>query len=145
MAKIKVLIIDDHADTRLLLGARLKKHHYDTVFAADALQAVSVAQVAQPDIIILDLGLPGGNGFIVLDRLKSNTILNGIPVIILTADESPESEWKGLEAGAVAFLHKPVQEEALIAAVECAVGGPVNEADGSLNGHLVEEKNFDGT
>ncbi|MBY0247110.1 MAG: response regulator [Nitrospiraceae bacterium] len=62
MAKKKILIIDDHADTRLLVGARLKKHGYDTVFAADALQAITAARQAQPDAIILDLGLPGGNG-----------------------------------------------------------------------------------
>lgn len=122
MAKTQILIIDDHADTRLLLSARLKKHGYDTVFAADALQAIAVARQTQPDAILLDLGLPGGNGFIVLERLKTNTALNRIPVIILTADESPESELKGLDTGAVAFLHKPVQEEALIAAVECAFG-----------------------
>jgi two-component system cell cycle response regulator len=122
MAKKKILIIDDSIDTRLVVSARLKKHAYDTVFAADALQAISVAQQTQPDVIILDLGLPGGSGFVVLQRLKNNTTLACIPVIILTADESPESEFKGLEAGAVAFLHKPVQEAALIAAVECAVG-----------------------
>jgi CheY-like chemotaxis protein len=122
MAKKKILIIDDSLDTRLVLSARLKKHAYDTVFAADALQAISVAQQTQPDAIILDLGLPGVSGFIVLERLKANPTLACIPVIILTADESPESEFKGLEAGAVAFLHKPVQEAALIAAVECTVG-----------------------
>jgi DNA-binding response OmpR family regulator len=121
MSKIKILVVDDSADTRLVVSARLKKHGYDTVFAADALQAISVAQQTQPDVIILDLGLPGCSGFIVLERLKTNTALACIPVIILTADESPESEFKGLEAGAMAFLHKPVQEEALIAAVECAV------------------------
>ena len=122
MKKKTILIIDDHADTRLLVSARLKKHQYNTVFAADAIQAIAVARETLPDAILLDLSLPGGNGFIVLTRLKANTALSGIPVIILTADESPESELKGLEAGAEAFLHKPVQEEALIAAVESAVG-----------------------
>ncbi|MEO5954519.1 MAG: response regulator [Nitrospiraceae bacterium] len=131
MAKTTILIIDDHADTRLLVGARLKKHGYDTAFASDGLQAIAAARQTQPDAILLDLGLPGGNGFIVLERLKTNTTLRNIPVIILTADESPESELKGLEAGAVAFLHKPVQEEALIAAVECAVSG-VAETDARL-------------
>lgn len=121
MAKPTILIIDDHADTRLLVSARLKKHQYDTVFAADALQAIAVARQTQPDAIVLDLGLPGGNGFIVLERLKANTMLRNISVIILTADESPASELKGLEVGAVAVLHKPVQEDALIAAVKCAV------------------------
>jgi DNA-binding response OmpR family regulator len=123
MTKKKILVVDDAADTRLVVSTCLKKHQYDTVFAADALQAITVARQTRPDAIILDLGLPGGNGFIVLQRLKANTTLSCIPVIILTADESPESEFKGLEAGAAAFLHKPVQEEALIAAVKCAVGG----------------------
>ena len=86
MRKKTILIIDDHADTRLLVSARLKKHHYNTVFAADAMQAISVARETQPDAILLDLNLPGGNGFIVLARLKANTALSGIPVIILTAD-----------------------------------------------------------
>jgi DNA-binding response OmpR family regulator len=122
MAKKKILIVDDDADTRLLVSARLKKNQYDTVFAADALQAISVARQTQPDAIILDLGLPGGHGFIVMQRLRTNTVLANIPVIILTADESLESEFKGLEGGAVAVLHKPVQEETLIAAVEGAVG-----------------------
>ena len=122
MAKTKILIIDDDAATCLLVSARLKKHQYDTVFAADAMQAIAVARETQPDAIILDLGLPGGNGFIVLDRLKANTMLSSIPVIIQTADESLESELKGLEAGAESFLHKPVQEDALIAAVERAIG-----------------------
>jgi CheY-like chemotaxis protein len=126
MAKTKILIIDDHADTRLLVGARLKKYGYETVFASDAVQAVAMARQAQPDAIVLDLGLPGGNGFIVLDRLKQNNAFSHIPVIILTADESPESELKGLEAGAAAFLHKPAQEEALIAAVERVIGGGLN-------------------
>jgi CheY-like chemotaxis protein len=125
MAK-KILVIDDHADTRLLVGARLKKHQYDTAFAADAVQAVAIARKVQPDTILLDLGLPGGNGFLVLQRLKAISILARIPIIILTADESPESELKGLETGAAAFLHKPVQEEALIAAVERAIGGGLN-------------------
>ncbi len=133
MSKKKILIIDDSVDTRLVVSARLKKHQYDTVFAADGMQAIAVAQQARPDAIVLDLGLPGGSGFIVLQRLKANTTLACIPVIILTADESPESEFKGLEAGALAFLHKPVQEETLIAAVECAVGDvaecPITDAE----------------
>ena len=132
MPKKKILIIDDSLAMRLVVSARLKKHGYDTAFAADALQAIAIARQTQPDAIILDLGLPGGNGFIVLQRLKANTSLACIPVIILTADESLESEVKGLEAGAAAFLHKPAQEEALIAAVECAVGGvaecPITDA-----------------
>ena len=121
MDKKTILIVDDNADTRLLLSARLKAHHYHTVFAADALQAISVALKEQPDAILLDLGLPGGNGLIVLQRLKSNTSLNGIPVIIVTAEDPLVAEARTIEAGADAFLQKPVDQDKLIAAVQQAV------------------------
>ena len=58
----KILIIDDYADTRRLVSARFKKHAYDRVFASDAVQAIAVVRQTQPQTIILDLSLPGGNG-----------------------------------------------------------------------------------
>ena len=117
-----ILIVDDNADTRLLLSARLKANHYHTIFAADALQAMSVARKEQPDAILLDLGLPGGNGMMVLERLKANTSLRGIPVIIVTADDPLVAEARALEAGAIAFLQKPVDQDKLMAVVQQAVG-----------------------
>lgn len=86
MAKKKILIIDDHADTRLLVSVRLKKHGYDTVFAADALQAITAARQVQPDAIILDLGLPGGNGsHRTAPVLSSHGQLAGVSVLQDTA------------------------------------------------------------
>lgn len=73
MADETILIIDDSADERLLLSLRLKAQGYRTVFAADALVAITRARQVQPDAILLDLGLPGGNGFLVLEQLKANT------------------------------------------------------------------------
>ena len=122
MDKKTILIVDDNADTRLLLSARLKAHHYHTVFAADALQAMSVALKERPDAILLDLGLPGGNGLMVLQRFKANTSLGGIPVIIVTAEDPLVAEAHTIEAGAVAFLQKPVDQDKLMAAVQQAVG-----------------------
>jgi two-component system sensor histidine kinase ChiS len=121
LEKKTILIVDDHADTRLLLSAHLKAQ-YRTVFAADALQAISVALKERPDAILLDLGLPGGNGLIVLQRLQSNTSLGCIPVIIVTADDPGVAEGRAIEAGAVAFLQKPVDHDKLIAAVQQAAG-----------------------
>jgi len=121
MDKKTILIVDDSADTRLVLSARLKANHYHTVFAADALQAISVALKERPDAILLDLGLPGGNGWIVLERFKANTSLSGIPVIIVTAEDPLVAETRAIEAGAVAFLQKPVDQDTLLAAVQQAV------------------------
>ncbi len=122
MDKKTILIVDDNADTRLLLSARLKANHYHTVFAADALQVMSVALRERPDAILLDLGLPGGNGLMVLERLKSNTSLGCIPVIIVTAEDPKVAEACTIEAGAAAFLQKPVDHDKLMAAVQQALG-----------------------
>jgi adenylate cyclase len=122
MDKKTILIVDDNADTRLVLSARLKANDYHTVFAADALQAMSVALKERPDAILLDLGLPGGNGLTVLQRLKANTSLGGIPVIIVTAEDPQVAEARTIDAGAVAFLQKPVDQDKLMAAVQQAVG-----------------------
>jgi CheY-like chemotaxis protein len=121
MDKKTILIVDDNADTRLVLSARLKANHYDTVFAADALQVMSVALKERPDAILLDLGLPGGNGLMVLERLKANTSLGSIPVIIVTAEDPQVAEARAIEGGAVAFLQKPVDQDKLMAAVQQAV------------------------
>ena len=120
--KKTILIVDDNADTRLVLSARLKAHQYHTVFAADALQAMSVALRERPDAILLDLGLPGGNGLMVLERFKANIALGDIPVIIVTADDPLTAEARAIEAGAVAFLQKPVEHDKLIATVQHALG-----------------------
>ena len=122
MGKKTILIVDDNADTRLVLSARLKANHYHTVFAPDAFQAMSVALRERPDAILLDLGLPGGDGIMVLARLKANTCLRGIPVIIVTAEDALEAEARAIEAGAIAFLQKPVDQDKLMAVVQQAVG-----------------------
>jgi two-component system cell cycle response regulator len=121
MDKKTILIVDDNADTRLLLGARLRANNYHTVFAADALQAIAVARKEQPDAILLDLGLPGGNGMMVLERLKALPSLSGTPVIIVSSEDPREAEARAIQAGAVAFLQKPVDQDKLITSVQQVV------------------------
>jgi len=83
---------------------------------------MSVAQKERPDAILLDLGLPGGNGMVVLQRFKANTALSGIPIIIVTAEDPSVAETRAIEAGADAFLQKPVDQDKLLAAVQQAMG-----------------------
>lgn len=90
--------------------------------AADAIQAISMARDKRPDIILLDIGLPGGDGFLVLERLKANKLLSPIPVIIVTARDLKEVSEKALRAGAVASLQKSVSIESLVTVIE-EVGG----------------------
>lgn len=121
MADETILIIDDSAETRLLLSLRLKAQGYRTVFAADALEAITRARQAQPDAILLDLGLPGSNGFLVLERLKAISTLAQIPVIIVSAEEPAVAQAKAFAIGAAAYLQKPVAQCTLIETVEKAL------------------------
>ena len=84
MAQPKILIVDDDADHRRGLNLRLRANHYDTAFAADAMQAVSAARKDRPDLVLLDLSLPGGDGIVVMERFRANAELSVIPVIVIT-------------------------------------------------------------
>ena len=121
MAKKQILIIDDDADVRYGLNMRLRAHGYDTAFAPDAVNALIEARRTQPDLIILDLGLPGGSGFTVMHRLRNIATLASTPVIILPARDPQNNEEQALQAGAVAFLSKPVDNDRLIAAIARAL------------------------
>ncbi|MGH7204673.1 MAG: response regulator [Nitrospiraceae bacterium] len=118
MAQTKILIVDDDATVRLVLSARLKAKNYETIFAGDSYQAVSAARREQPNLVILDLGLPGGDGFIVMERLKAIVALACVPVIIVSAEDPQHAEARAIEAGAKAFLQKPVNAEQLVATIE---------------------------
>jgi DNA-binding response OmpR family regulator len=117
MDKPKILIVDDDPDLRQGLNLRLRANHYDTVYATDGLSAISMAQQERPSLIILDLGLPAGDGFVVLQRLQQSANLSDIPVIILTARDPQSSRERALKAGASAFFQKPVDNSKLLSAI----------------------------
>ena len=130
MSNKKILIVDDDADVRLGYHIRLKANHYDTFFAADSLTSIMEARKVQPDLIILDLGLPGGDGLVVMERLKANTYLSVIPVVIVTARDPYANRKRVLKAGAKAFLQKPVDNDELLAVIQRCLGetnGPAQQ------------------
>jgi DNA-binding response OmpR family regulator len=115
--KQKILIVDDDPNLRRGIGLRLRAHHYSTFYASDGFSALAMTEKEHPDLIILDIGLPGGDGFIVLERLKRNSALADIPVIVLTARDSQYNKRRSLKAGAVAFFQKPVDNEEFLEAI----------------------------
>jgi DNA-binding response OmpR family regulator len=121
MDKPKILIIDDDKDMRRALHIRLRAQGYETLFAADGMSAISTAMKASPNLILLDLGLPAGDGFVVLERLQKNTRLSCIPVIVLTARESRGNREKALSSGACAFFQKPVENGVLMTIIDKAL------------------------
>jgi DNA-binding response OmpR family regulator len=122
MSNKKVLVVEDDADVRLGYHVLLKAHHYDTAFAIDGLTAVSEALKYQPDLIILDLGLPAGDGFIVLERFRANPHLAVIPVIVVSARDLHGNKERALKAGAKAYLQKPWNDHDLLAIMRLATG-----------------------
>jgi DNA-binding response OmpR family regulator len=114
----KILIVDDDPDLRQALRLRLRASHYTTVSATDGYSAIAQAYKERPDLIILDLGLPAGNGFVVLDRLRQDDKLSTIPVLVLTAREPHGNEDRALKAGAVAFFQKPVDNAELMQVIQ---------------------------
>ena len=117
----KILIIEDDADLRRGLNLRLRASDYDTAFASDAVMALSIALKEAPDLILLDLGLPGGGGFLVLDRMKNVASLASTPVIVVSASDPNTNEKRALDAGAEAFFQKPVDNDQLMRAIQRAL------------------------
>lgn len=118
MSKHKILVIDDDRDMLRMLSAQLGPRGYEVVWATDGVAAISSARKEQPDAIVLDLGLPAGDGFVCLDRLQRSVDLAQIPVIVLTAREREGVEAKALQAGAACFLEKSSGFEELVSELE---------------------------
>jgi two-component system KDP operon response regulator KdpE len=114
--KIKILIVDDDQDLLVGLGIRLRAAGYQIAVAPDAGAAVRAVAECRPDLILLDLGLPGGDGLWMLRRFKNSPITQSIPVIVITAHDTAR-ESKVMEEGASAFLQKPVDNSELLAAI----------------------------
>jgi DNA-binding response OmpR family regulator len=117
----KILIVDDDPNLRRAMKTRLRANHYDTVQASDGYSAIAMAQKERPDLIILDLGLPAGDGFAVLQRLQDSDTLSSIPVIVLTARDPQFNEQKARLAGAGAFFQKPADNRELLDVIRATV------------------------
>ncbi|MEP6644340.1 MAG: response regulator [Acidobacteriaceae bacterium] len=124
MEKPKILIVDDDPDLRRGLNLRLRANHYDTAYATDGFSAIAMAQKEHPDLIILDLGLPAGDGFLTLERLQDSAHLSAIPVIVLTARDPEYTRDRVLKAGASAFFQKPADNVQLLGTIRSVLNPP---------------------
>ena len=121
MSNSKIMIVDDDPDLRQALRLRLRANKYETVNAVDGYSAIAMAYKERPDLIILDLGLPAGDGFVVLDRLQKDDKLSAIPVIVLTARDPQANERRVLRAGAAAFFQKPADNAELLDVIRASL------------------------
>jgi len=114
MTNSKIMIVDDDPDLRQALRLRLRANHYETINAGDGYSAIALAYKEHPDLIILDLGLPGGDGFVVMERLRSNCELMMVPIIVVSARDPKYNEPLAIQAGAHAFFQKPFDTTELL-------------------------------
>ena len=123
MAGKKILIVDDNADLVRIMGAHLEGHGYSVVSASDVAEAIKAVQKERPDLIILDVAMPGGDGLNVLRRLNASNPKNTIPVIVVTGMET-RAKAEAFANGAVEFYLKPVNMDTLLECIREELGQP---------------------
>jgi two-component system KDP operon response regulator KdpE len=121
MPRPKILVVDDDPDLVRAMRLRLRANNYEVTTASDGYGAIASAQKERPALIILDLGLPVGDGFVVLDRLQNSDSLSGVPVIVLSARDPQANEERALKAGASAFFQKPADNDELMNAIRLSL------------------------
>ena len=110
---MKVLLADDDRQLCQLLNAALRQHGWEVILAFDAAQALVMAKNGTPDVIVLDINMPGGTGIGALEKLSMNMKTSMIPILILSGSQDPIIEDKAKALGAVGYIHKPVDIEEL--------------------------------
>lgn len=127
----KVLLVEDDRKITLAVGVRLKAMGYELATASDAVSAVAQARKFAPDVVLLDINLPGGDGFVVAERLHSLMQTSATPIIFITASKQPGLETRAQAVGATAFLEKPFDATQLADAIELSLGNalPFGSAD----------------
>jgi DNA-binding response OmpR family regulator len=112
-----VLLVDDDEELLVALAAPLRRQGFNVACATDAVTAISTAVKQPPDVVVMDIGLPGGDGITVMQRLHSLPQLAGVPVLMVSGRDPERNRDGALAAGAVAYFAKPVTPETLSAAV----------------------------
>lgn len=114
-----ILVIDDDFANRKVLEMVLKRSGYSPILAEDGEDGLRQAKEAVPDLILLDLFMPGEDGFEVLTQFKQDLMLRKVPVVIFTVLVREESEQKALELGAAAYVTKPFDVDEVVTCIRC--------------------------
>ena len=112
-SKVKVLVVEDDDDLRLGLTVCIRALGHDVVVARDGVGAISVAKQEQPDLVLLDIGLPAGNGIAVLECYSTLPALCAIPVVVLTGRDPRAVEPLLRKFHIAGFLRKPAESDVL--------------------------------
>ncbi|MGQ0631335.1 MAG: response regulator [Sporichthyaceae bacterium] len=117
---MKVLLVEDDPVVSRTTVRMLRQRNYEVAAAPDAIAAIAIARSERPDVVILDLGLPGGGGLAVLERLRGLTVTAATPVVVVTGGATPAQLKDLADGGVTAVLTKPVGVDDLVEAIEGA-------------------------
>jgi len=118
----KILIVEDDTDTQLALSIRLQSSGFAVLHAHSIATAIKLVSCASPDLIMLDLSLPDGDGYGLMQKLKSSATKSSIPVIILSGRELDGNADRSHESGAFAFFQKGMSYELILSSIQKALG-----------------------
>jgi len=141
MSKNKILIVEDDSDCRELFKFYFRQSGYETVEAATGFEAISLARVTRPDLILMDLGMPAMTGDQATARLKADPSTRDIPVIVTTAFSYGPLIDLAIRAGADEIMHKPLQLKSLRLAMQRHLSLD-DQLNGISNGQKKEEGNY---
>jgi DNA-binding response OmpR family regulator len=116
----RILIIEDDRKIALALTLRIKSAGYDAAAAHDAQTGINAAVENRPDAVLLDIGLPGDNGFVVAEKIRA-LLPAPIPFIFVTASKQPDFRQKAIDLGAAGYFEKPYEAEEVLAAIQKAL------------------------
>lgn len=121
MGNARILVVEDDVQMMMIASKCLRSGGYEVIPACDGMTATKLAVDEQPDVIVLDIGLPAGDGHTVAERLRNNVKTMGIPIVYVTGKNSKEDLARAEKLGASAYVVKPYRPETLLGRVAEAV------------------------
>ena len=113
----RILVVEDHEDNRRIMRDHLTSSGYDVIEAVTGVEGVSAAETHRPDLIVMDIQLPGIDGYEATRRIKANPNLQKVPIIVVTSYALSGDDMKAFEAGCDAYVAKPFSPRELLAKI----------------------------
>ena len=117
----RILIVEDDKNIAMALALRLQSQGYQIKVAYDAVTGLSETRRFKPDLVLLDISMPGGNGLMLAERIRGLSPMATTPIIFLTASKAPEFRTRATALGAADFFEKPYEAEELLASIRRAL------------------------
>jgi CheY-like chemotaxis protein len=118
-----VLLVEDNEDNRIIYSTVLRHIGYEVVEALDGVQAVALARSVLPDVILMDISIPGMDGWEATKVLRQDPLTHDIPIIALTAHALADDRERASQVGFTAYLAKPIEPRAVVAEIRRWIGG----------------------